>query len=269
MNGPIPFPDFDPVAIQLGQFAIRWYALAYIAGLIGGWGYIVLLLRRAPKVMTNEQVGDFLTWAIFGVILGGRLGYVLFYMPGYYLTHPVEILYVWQGGMSFHGGFLGFALAIILFCRRRGLMVWAVADLMAAAVPIGLFLGRIANFINAELYGRTTDVPWAIVFPNGGPAGRHPSQLYEAALEGLAMFAILFVATRFFNSRAKPGLTAGLFLILYGLARMFVELFREPDAHIGFLFEIATMGQLLSLPLIVAGIWFVTSSRRRKPPAPA
>ncbi|MCZ6764822.1 MAG: prolipoprotein diacylglyceryl transferase [Alphaproteobacteria bacterium] len=263
MTGPLLFPSIDPIAFQIGPFAVRWYALAYIAGLIAGWVYILWLLRRAPKVMTREQVGDFLTWAILGVILGGRLGYIIFYHPDYYVFHVQEIFYVWEGGMSFHGGFLGLTGAVILYCRKKQLSFWSVADLIAAAVPIGLFLGRLANFVNGELYGRTTNLPWGMVFPTGGPAPRHPSQLYEAGLEGLALFILLFIAIRFFNARAHPGLTAGLFLTGYGAARMFVELFREPDAHLGFLFGSITMGQLLSLPLVLAGIWFMTSSRRR------
>jgi phosphatidylglycerol:prolipoprotein diacylglycerol transferase len=267
MTGPLPFPNFDPIALQLGPLAIRWYALAYIAGLSAGWGYILLLLRTPPKSMTNEQVGDFFTWAILGVIIGGRLGYVLFYMTGYYLRHPIEALYVWQGGMSFHGGLLGVCGAIILFSRKRKLNLWATADLIAAAAPIGLLLGRIANFINGELFGRATDVPWAMVFPGGGPDGRHPSQLYEASLEGLVLFIVLFVAIRFFGARRYPGLVTGLFLVGYGLARFIVEFFREPDAHLGVLFQFITMGQLLSLPLIAAGIWIAGTASRRDPPA--
>ncbi len=266
MNTPLTFPNFDPIAFQVFGLAVRWYALAYISGLMAGWGYIVLMVRRSPKAMTADQVGDFFAWAILGVILGGRLGYVIFYMPGYYLFHPIEIFYVWQGGMSFHGGFLGVCGAVILFCRKRKLQLWAVADLVAAAAPIGLLLGRIANFINGELFGRTTDAPLAMVFPGGGPLGRHPSQLYEAALEGLTLFIILFIAVHFFNARRRPGLITGLFLIGYGLARIFVEFFREPDAHIGALFAFVTMGQILSLPLIGAGIWSVVLSRRRPLP---
>lgn len=267
MDGPLPFPNIDPVAFQLGPFVVRWYALAYIGGLIAAWGYMVLMLRRAPKVMTADQVGDFLTWAILGIILGGRLGYVGFYSPGYYLAHPVEIAFVWQGGMSFHGGFLGLCAATVLFCRKRGLALWAVADLIAAAGPIGLFLGRLANFVNGELYGRAGDVPWAIVFPTGGPEGRHPSQLYEAGLEGLVLFIVLFVAVRFFDARNRQGLTTGLFMVGYGAARMFVELFREPDAQLGFIFGGVTMGQILSLPLVLVGLWLIATARRRGAPA--
>ena len=260
----MPFPDIDPVAIQIGPFAVRWYALAYIAGLIAGWGYILWLLKRAPHIMTRDQVGDFVTWAIIGVILGGRLGYVLFYMPGYYAQHPGEIFFVWQGGMSFHGGLLGVTAALILFCWRRKLNLWSVADLVAAAAPIGLFFGRLANFINGELYGRASDVPWAMVFPHGGPDARHPSQLYEAALEGLVLFVVLLVATRVFNSLRRPGLNTGLFLIGYAVSRMFVELFREPDAHLGFIFTVVTMGQILSLPLALFGIWLAVTANGRR-----
>ena len=257
MNDPIPFPDFDPVALQLGPFAIRWYALAYIAGLLLGWAYIVWLTRRPPKVLSREQIGDFLTWAVLGIILGGRLGYVLFYRPGYYLFNPLEILFVWQGGMSFHGGLIGTIVAIAWFAHRRGLPFLRVADLIACAAPIGLFLGRIANFINGELYGRSTDVAWAVAFPTGGAQGRHPSQLYEAGLEGLLLFAILFVLVRTMRARALPGLLAGIFLAGYGAVRMVVELYREPDAHLGFLAWGATMGQLLSIPIVAAGLYLI------------
>ena len=266
MTGPIPFPDFDPNVFQIGPIAIRWYALAYIVGLLAGWRYMVWLLRRAPKTMTAEDVGEFFTWAILGTILGGRLGYVFFYMPGYFLSHPHEILFVWQGGMSFHGGLIGVIISMYLFSRRRRLSFWGVADLVGAAAPVGLLLGRIANFINGELYGRATDVPWAFVFPGGGVAGRHPSQLYEAALEGLVLFIILFVAVRFFGIRRYPGMATGIFLIGYGCARGFVELFREPDAQIGFLYQGITMGQLLSLPLIAIGIWSAATALRRTAP---
>jgi len=260
---PLIFPGFDPVALQLGPLAIRWYALAYIGGLLLGWGYMVWLLRRPPHVMSRTDVGDFVTWAILGVVLGGRLGFVLFYQPAYYLSHPLEVLYVWQGGMAFHGGLLGVVAAICLFAWRHRLPILAVADLVSCATPIGLFLGRLANFVNGELYGRVGEAPWAMVFPGGGPAPRHPSQLYEAALEGLVLFLVLFAIARFTRARFYPGLLTGLFLIGYGAARIFVEFFREPDAQLGFLIGGATMGQLLSLPLVLAGIAFVLWARRR------
>lgn len=262
MAGPLPFPEIDPVIFAIGPLAVRWYALAYIVGLVGGWGYIVWLLRRPPATMTAEAVGDFVTWAIVGVILGGRLGYVIFYNPGHFLAHPLEILALWDGGMSFHGGLAGVALAIVAFAKKRGIAVLSLADLIACAAPIGLFLGRVANFVNGELYGRPTDVPWAVAFPAGGGIGRHPSQLYEAALEGLVLFVVLLVLVRATRARWRPGLLTGVFLSGYGLARIAVEFVREPDPQLGFLFAGATMGQLLSLPLALAGagllVWALT-----------
>ncbi|MFQ5971908.1 MAG: prolipoprotein diacylglyceryl transferase [Alphaproteobacteria bacterium] len=258
----VPFPDIDPVAIQIGPLAIRWYALAFIAGLLAGWSYILYVQRREPRIMTREEVADFFTWAIIGVVAGGRLGYVTFYMAGYFLQNPLEIFFLWQGGMSFHGGLIGMVIATVLFCRRRGLPILSVADLVACAAPIGLFLGRIANFINGELYGRTTDVPWAIVFPGAGTAARHPSQLYEAALEGLVLFVVLFALARFTEARRRPGLVAGIFFTGYGISRVVVELYREPDAHIGYLLGGVTMGQLLSVPVLFVGVWLITRARR-------
>lgn len=260
----IPYPDIDPVLIQFGPFAIRWYALAYIAGLLGGWWYLRFLVRRPPHAMKREEVDDFLVWATLGVVLGGRLGYVLFYKPLYYLANPLEIVFVWQGGMSFHGGLLGVAAATLLYCWRRRLDVLAVGDAIACVAPIGLFFGRIANFINGELFGRPApDVPWAMVFPNGGPVPRHPSQLYEAGLEGLVLLAVMYGLWRIDAVRMRIGTLIGAFLIGYALARIIAEFFREPDAHLGFLFAGATMGQLLSLPMLAAGLAFVLWPRRR------
>ena len=265
MSGPLPFPDFDPIALQIGPLAIRWYALAYIAGLLGGWWYMVRLSRRPPRAITAEAIGDFVTWAIVGVILGGRLGYVLFYKPAFFVEHPDQIFAVWQGGMSFHGGLLGVIVAAILFARRRGIALLPFADRIACAAPVGLLLGRVANFVNGELYGRPTDVAWAFDFPGGGGVGRHPSQLYEAGLEGIVLFVVLFALYRWSRARLFAGLLTGCFLIGYGLARFVVEFFREPDAHLGFLFAGATMGQLLSLPLIAAGLAFAAFALRRPP----
>ena len=262
MAGPLPFPNIDPVLFQIGPLAVRWYALAFITGLLAGWGCAIYLLRRAPHVMTRDDLGDFFTWAIIGVVAGGRLGYVSFYMPGYFVFNPVEIFFLWQGGMSFHGGLIGMLVAVVAFSYKRKLPVLMVADLIAGAAPIGLFFGRIANFVNAELYGRPTDVPWAFVFPGAGEFGRHPSQLYEAGLEGILLFVILFLLARFTAIRHRPGMLAGLFFGGYGLARMFVELFREPDAHLGFLLGGLTMGQILSLPLLIAGLWLIVHATR-------
>lgn len=263
----IPYPQIDPIAFEIGPLAIRWYALSYIVGLVLGWRYCRLLTARAfDKRLTPEAFDDFLLWATLGVLLGGRLGYVLFYMPGYYLHNPAEILILWQGGMSFHGGMLGVAVALAVFAWRRGLHVFAVSDIVACAAPIGLFLGRIANFINGELYGRPTDVPWAMVFPAGGPVPRHPSQLYEAILEGLVLFAVLFVVQRR-GGLGRPGLATGVFLAGYGLGRFVAEIFREPDAFIGFLALGTTMGQILSIPMMLAGAALIFWSGRSRPSA--
>ena len=258
----IPFPIIDPVLIEIGPFAIRWYSLAYIFGLVLGWRYCRRLAMRPPKKIKPDAFDDFLLWATLGVIFGGRLGYVLFYQPGYYLENPVEIAFLWRGGMSFHGGLLGVLVAILLFARKLGVNYFALADIVAAATPIGLFLGRLANFINSELYGRVTDVPWAMVFPNGGPEPRHPSQLYEAGLEGIVLFGVLYFLVRR-GWLEHTGAMSGAFLIGYGLFRSFIELFREPDAQLGFLIGPTTMGQWLSLPLIIGGLLILFWSRRR------
>jgi phosphatidylglycerol:prolipoprotein diacylglycerol transferase len=250
----LEFPNIDPVALALGPVEIRWYALAYLAGFILGWRYALYLAGRDADLRpSREDVDDFLPWAVLGVILGGRLGYVLFYQSGFYLENPLAILQVWKGGMSFHGGALGVIFALFVYPYLKKFPMLRLADIVCAAVPIGLFFGRIANFVNGELYGRVTDVSWGIVFPGGGPEPRHPSQLYEAALEGALLFLILFAVIRSDRLRNMPGLTAGLFLAGYGLFRGFVEFFREPDAHLGFVYEFLSMGQLLSLPMILAG----------------
>jgi phosphatidylglycerol---prolipoprotein diacylglyceryl transferase len=258
----IPFPALDPVAIWVGPFAIRWYALAYIASLLIGWRYCLALADRPPRLVRRRDIDDFLVWATLGVVLGGRLGYVLFYNSAYYLAHPVEALYLWHGGMSFHGGAIGVTLAIWLFVRAREIPLLAFGDIICAAVPIGLFFGRIANFINGELFGRVSDVPWAMVFPDGGPLPRHPSQLYEALCEGLLLFVLLLIAERS-GARRHPGMVCGLFLAGYAVARMSGELFRQPDAQIGFLIFGTTMGQLLSIPLLLAGIALIARARGR------
>jgi phosphatidylglycerol:prolipoprotein diacylglycerol transferase len=259
----LPFPAIDPVLIEIGPLAIRWYALAYIAGLVIGWQYVKRLVQRPGWRLTPTDIDDLLVYITLGVVLGGRLGYVLFYRAGYYLSNPLEALAVWHGGMSFHGGVLGVVAAAALFAHLRQRSTLEIGDAVCAAAPIGLFFGRIANFINGELFGRASDVPWAVVFPHGGPAPRHPSQLYEAGLEGLVLFGIM---TWFAWRPREPdsdGRLAGIFLIGYGVARIFVELFREPDPHLGFLFGGLTMGQLLSLPLIVIGAVLVARSYGR------
>ena len=257
----IPFPAFDPVLISFGPLAIRWYALAYIVGLILGWRYCLYLTRHPRLQIQEADIDDFLIWATLGVILGGRIGFVLFYQPDQFLAHPDQIPMVWKGGMSFHGGLIGVILAMLLFARRRRLPFFQLADIVACATPIGLFLGRIANFINGELFGRPSDVPWAMVFPNGGPEPRHPSQLYESLLEGLVLFIVLFVFARFAAARRDQGLLSGIFFIGYGVARIVGELFREPDANLSYLIGGTTMGQWLSAPMILLGIVFVLCRR--------
>ncbi len=264
----IPFPQIDPVLIEIGPLAIRWYSLAYIAGLVLGWRYIVMLVRNKPlwggkSPATVEDIDDLLVWTTLGVIIGGRLGYVLFYgiiyYPEIYLGNPLNAFKVWEGGMSFHGGLLGVTLAIIFFCRRRGLDMFKVGDLVAAAVPIGLFFGRLANFINGELYGKVSNVPWAMVFPDpqAGPLPRHPSQLYEAFLEGIVIFVMLRYLTHNTKILERPGLVAGTFLASYGLFRAFVEIFRDSEAFIWAPNSGLTMGMFLSVPMwVAAGLFF-------------
>ncbi len=251
----IAFPTIDPVMIEIGPLVIRWYALAYIAGLVLGWLYLRWLVQRPGWQLTPLDLDDLLLYVTLGVVLGGRLGYVLFYRPDFYLSHPGEILAVWQGGMSFHGGLIGVLAAMALFAWRRNIHFLDIGDAVAAATPIGLLFGRIANFINGELFGRESDAPWAVIFPHGGGIPRHPSQLYEAALEGLLLFLVLFWFARQIRKPEHRGRIGGLFLIGYGLARSFVELFRQPDAHLGFLLGgVVTMGQILSLPMIIIGL---------------
>jgi phosphatidylglycerol---prolipoprotein diacylglyceryl transferase len=261
------FPAIDPVALEIGPLSIRWYALAYVAGLLLGWLYLRHLARRLGGLLSPRQADDLLVWVTLGVILGGRIGHVLFYKPGYYIDHPVEIFYVWQGGMSFHGGLLGVGLALILFARRHKVSGFAAADLVTCAVPLGLMFGRLANFINGELFGRASNVSWAMVFPRGGDVARHPSQLYEAALEGLFLFLLLFTLSHASRLGEQPGRLAGVFGIGYGIARIVAELFREPDAHLGFIVGGITMGQILSLPMILIGVWLIlrTGERPRGP----
>ncbi len=263
----MPFPDIDPVIFSIGPLAVRWYALSYIAGLILGWQYMRVLAARSPAPIALDDIDDFLVWATAGVILGGRLGYAVFYMSDYYLQNPLAILQVWRGGMSFHGGLIGVAVATVLFARKRKIDLLPFADILACAAPIGLFFGRIANFINGELFGRVTEVPWGVVFPRGGPLPRHPSQLYEAALEGLVLFAVVSLVWRVKRFRNRPGLTAGVFLVGYTAARASVELFRQPDAHIGFLLAGTTMGQWLSVPMLGFGLYLIYRAIRRAPAA--
>ncbi|HWA89059.1 MAG TPA: prolipoprotein diacylglyceryl transferase [Rhizomicrobium sp.] len=285
----IPYPEFDPVLVQFGPFAIRWYALAYIAGLLLGWWYALVMIRDkslwtnppfdGKPPATEEQIGDLLVWAALGVILGGRLGWDIFYgtllcshspdaafcngLPGAFLTNPLKIVAAWEGGMSFHGAVIGVFLAITLFCRRNKLSLRRIGDIVCLVQPIGQFLGRIANFVNGELWGKPSDVPWAMVFPrahDGIP--RHPSQLYEAGLEGLLLFAVLQICLRVFRLHERPGLISAIFLIGYGLLRFVVEFFREPDTpFLGWF----SMGQALSVALILSGSYLVWWVYRREP----
>ena len=257
----IPYPHFDPVLVHIGPLAIRWYALAYIFGILIGWVYARAIIRKdrlwgGPAPMSLVQFDDFLLWVTLGIILGGRIGYVLFYNLPHFAAHPLEIFQLWNGGMSFHGGFTGCVVAVVLFARSRGIPILSLGDVTCAVAPIGLFLGRIANFINGELWGRPTDVPWAMVFPGGGPLPRHPSQLYEATLEGLVLLAVLALLIRL-GALKRPGTIIGCFAAGYAIARMICEFFREPDVQLGFLWGGATMGQLLSLPLFLAGVAFI------------
>jgi len=263
----LSYPEIDPVLVEIFGFPIRWYSLAYIAGLLLGW----LWMRRTAAVLgvpiTRIQIDDFLMWATLGVILGGRLGYVLFYKPAFYLSHPLEALQLWDGGMSFHGGLVGVTLGIILFARRHRIDLFRFSDLVASSVPLGLLFGRLANFINGELWGRATDLPWAMVFPRD-PLGlpRHPSQLYEAALEGLALFVILnWMIYRSDIARRYPGSVVGAFFTGYGAFRFLVEYAREPDAHLGLISGFISMGQILSLPMILFGIYLIQRARRVGP----
>jgi phosphatidylglycerol:prolipoprotein diacylglycerol transferase len=265
----LPFPAIDPILISIGPLAIRWYALAYIFGILLGWLYARMLIRSeplwgGPAPMTVADFDDFVLWVTFGIILGGRIGYVLFYNPAHFAAHPLEIFQLWQGGMSFHGGFAGCVAAVMLFAKLRGIPILSLGDLTCAAAPIGLFLGRIANFINGELWGRPADVSWAMVFPGGGPLPRHPSQLYEATLEGLALFVLLALLIRA-GALKRPGLILGAFALGYGIARSFCEFFREPDAQLGFLWGGATMGMLLSIPLMIAGAVLIWVALKRPP----
>jgi phosphatidylglycerol:prolipoprotein diacylglycerol transferase len=263
----IPFPTFDPVLVHLGPLAIRWYALAYIVGILLGWVYARAIIGsgrlwsggNAP--LTLAQFDDFVLWVTLGIILGGRTGYVLFYNLPHFATHPLEIFQLWNGGMSFHGGFTGCVVAVVLFARHEKIPILSLGDLTCAAGPFGIFLGRIANFINGELWGRAADVPWAMVFPSGGPIARHPSQLYEAGLEGLLLLAVLAALIRA-GALKRPGLIVGVFAVVYALARTSAEFFREPDAQLGFLWRGLTMGMLLSIPLFLAGVAFIVYAWR-------
>ncbi len=267
----MPYPEIDPVAFHLGPVPIHWYGIAYVVGIMLGWLYARRLIET-PRLwageapMTRTQLDDFLVWAAVGIILGGRIGYILFYDFASVAANPLRAVQVWNGGMSFHGGFAGTTLAMILFARRNGIPIWSLFDIVAAVVPIGLFFGRIANFVNGELWGRLSDAPWAVVFPQAGPFARHPSQLYEAGLEGIVLLSVLAIAIHRFGALKRPGLVTGLFVAGYALSRIAVEFFREPDPQLGYLFGgWLTMGMLLSLPMLAAGIWAILRARAAAP----
>lgn len=268
----MPFPEFDPVLIHLGPLAIRWYALAYIAGIALGWWYAGRLVKNAAvwapnrPPITTVQLDDLALYIVLGIILGGRLGYALFYQPHLYgdlftgadWGERLALFRLWDGGMSFHGGFLGVTIGILIFAARNRTPLLSLGDLVAPVVPIGLGFGRLANFINGELWGRTSDVAWAMVFPRGGPLPRHPSQLYQAFFEGIVLLTVILLVWRFTDGRRRPGLLCGVFFAGYGVARIVGELFREPDAHLGYLWGPLTMGMLLSVPLLAVGAWLIS-----------
>ena len=271
----IPFPSFDPVLISIGPFAVRWYALAYICGILFGWLYARALIANdrlwgGPAPFTVADFDDFILWVTLGIILGGRIGYILFYNLPHFLEHPMEMLEVWKGGMSFHGGFLGCVVAVMWFASRNRIPILSLGDITTAVGPIGLFLGRLANFINGELWGRATDasLPWAMIFPNDPThLPRHPSQLYEASLEGLGLLIILALFIRA-GALKRPGLILGLFAMFYAVFRSFCEFFREPDPQLGYFLGVISMGQILSLLMVVAGLLLFLILSRKNPKSP-
>jgi phosphatidylglycerol---prolipoprotein diacylglyceryl transferase len=255
----------DPIAFQLGSFALRWYSLAYIAGIISAWVLLTRMARHPGSPMTAANVDDLITWAALGVILGGRMGYVFFYNPAQYLHNPLDIVKLWEGGMSSHGGFIGVILATWLYTRSQKLQTLRVLDYVAVVTPIGLMLGRLANFVNGELWGRPTDGSWGIIFPDAGPEPRHPSTLYHAMFEGLLPLIVLMGLFWFTRARMRPGQLAGTFLLMYGVSRFGIEYFREPDAQLGVLSTGLTMGQTLTLPLIAIALYLLATLNRRQP----
>ncbi len=253
----------SPIALDLGFFQLRWYSLAYIAGIVIGWWYLLRLIARPGAPMARRHADDLVFYATLGILLGGRLGYVLFYKPAEYFANPGEIIRVWDGGMSFHGGVIGVSLAILYMAWRHKLNWLRIHDYVACTIPFGLFFGRLANFVNGELWGRPGDVPWAIVFPRADELARHPSQLYEAGLEGIGLFFLLWLLFWRTEARLHPGKLVGFFLVGYGLARFTVEFFREPDDHLGLLWFGMSMGQLLTLPMLIGGIWLIVTAKGR------
>ncbi|MCF8473715.1 MAG: prolipoprotein diacylglyceryl transferase [Emcibacter sp.] len=265
LSNALNYPNISPEIVKIGPLTIRWYSMAYLLGWGFAWYYMLQLIKKKGSPCNAAQIGDFAFWAMMGVILGGRLGYVLFYNFSYYMSHPFDIPAMWDGGMSFHGGFIGVSLATYIFCKKQKIAFFRFTDILACASPIGLFLGRLANFVNGELFGRVTDAKIGMIFPRGGPLPRHPSQLYEAVLEGLLLFFLLWYLFNFTNLRKKAGVITGIFIIGYAASRTFVEQFREPDNHIGFLYgtKFLTMGQLLSIPMVLIGLYLIF--RKHKP----
>lgn len=264
----MPFPDISPIALELGPIAIRWYALAYLAGIVIGWRYCMAMAKRLPTGATAADMDDFMIWAVAGIILGGRLGQVIFYQPGYFLQHPLEIFMVWQGGMAFHGGLLGVIVAMVIYTRRREIPFFAFTDLIALAAPIGIFFGRVANFINQEHFGRPADVPWAVIFNSDVlQVPRHPSQLYEAGLEGFLLYLTLAAVAHGTKALYRPGIVTGVFLIGYAIARIISEFFREPEVFVESLPFATTWGQWLSLPMLAVGLYVLRLGLTRQPAA--
>ncbi len=250
----LTYPEISPIMLQLGPVAIRWYSMAYLLGILLGWLLLKRMVKKYSLKLTAQNIEDMVFYATVGIILGGRLGYVLFYGEKVFAGNWLEVFAIWKGGMSFHGGALGVIAALYLYARKSGYRFLELTDLVVPVVPIGLFLGRLANFVNDELWGRVSDVPWAIRFPSGGYLPRHPSQLYEAFFEGIVVFIVLNWLWRVKSGREHTGMVSGLFVLLYGVFRISMEQFREPDAHLGFFFEYFTMGQLLSIPFIIVGL---------------
>lgn len=278
----MPFPEIDPIAFSLGPLSIHWYGLAYVAGIMLGWYYARLIAANDTlwpgnvSPITKVQLDDFIIWVALGIVLGGRIGYILFYDMPAVIESPIRAIQIWNGGMSFHGGLTGTTIAMIIFARRNAIPIWSLFDIVAAVVPIGLFCGRIANFVNGELWGRLTDVPWGMVFCNqyiektngycpGGDFVRHPSQLYEAGLEGIVLLLVLAVLIYGLRALKAPGFVTGVFVCGYALSRIFVEFFREPDAQLGYLVGTnwLTMGMVLSTPMVLLGIWAMLRARRQ------
>ncbi len=253
----LEYPDIDPIILSIGPLAVSWYSMAYVIGILLGWYLANRIILIAPIGITKKHTENFVSWAIIGIILGGRLGYVIFYALEKNLQDPINILKIYEGGMSFHGGVVGITLVAFLFCRTHNIRFLSMMDVSAVVAPIGFFLGRIANFINGELYGRITDSSWGMVFPNSDGMPRHPSQLYESFLEGFVLFFIMLYCAYRTKFLEQPGKLSAILLIFYGVFRIFVEFFREPDIQIGFLFKFITLGQLLCIPMILLGIYLI------------